>query len=150
MLFRSRSSPRLTSIKSVMPFSHLILCRPLLLLPPIPPSISQGARKFHRLLGGKTSREMLQMQVTGPRALKCLKEPSAPAGISLSLSPLSGCLYPWLVVPLCILLKAHHSSCCFCHHISSACGRLSQSPTYKDTCDRILFQILISDRKSVV
>ena len=29
----SRSSPRLTSIKSVMPSSHLILCRPLLLLP---------------------------------------------------------------------------------------------------------------------
>ena len=29
----------LTSIKSVMPSSHLILCRPLLLLPPIPPSI---------------------------------------------------------------------------------------------------------------
>ena len=26
-------------IKSVMPFSHLILCRPRLLLPPIPPSI---------------------------------------------------------------------------------------------------------------
>ena len=36
----SRSSLRLTSIKSVMPSSHLILCRPLLLLPPIPPSIS--------------------------------------------------------------------------------------------------------------
>ena len=35
----SRSSPRLTSIKSAMPSSHLILCRPLLLLPPIPPSI---------------------------------------------------------------------------------------------------------------
>ena len=35
----SRSSPRLTSIESVMPPSHLILCRPLLLLPPIPPSI---------------------------------------------------------------------------------------------------------------
>ena len=35
----SRSSLRLTSIKSVMPSSHLILCRPLLLLPPIPPSI---------------------------------------------------------------------------------------------------------------
>ena len=27
------------SIKSVMPSNHLILCRPLLLLPPIPPSI---------------------------------------------------------------------------------------------------------------
>ena len=35
----SRSSPRLTSIQSVMPSSHLILCHPLLLLPPIPPSI---------------------------------------------------------------------------------------------------------------
>ena len=35
----SRSSLRLRSIKSVMPSSHLILCRPLLLLPLIPPSI---------------------------------------------------------------------------------------------------------------
>ena len=35
----SRSSLKLTSIKSVMPFSHLILCHPLLHLPPIPPSI---------------------------------------------------------------------------------------------------------------
>ena len=36
----SRSSLRLTFIKSVMPSSHLILCHPLLLLPPIPPSIT--------------------------------------------------------------------------------------------------------------
>jgi len=35
----SQSSLRLTSIESVMPSSHLSLCRPLLLLPPIPPSI---------------------------------------------------------------------------------------------------------------
>ena len=35
----SQSSLRLTSIESVMPSSHLILCHPLLLLPPIPPSI---------------------------------------------------------------------------------------------------------------
>ena len=35
----SRSSLRLTSIESVMPSTHLILCCPLLLLPPIPPSI---------------------------------------------------------------------------------------------------------------
>ena len=34
-----RSSLKLMCIKSVMPSSHLILCRPLLLLPPIPPSI---------------------------------------------------------------------------------------------------------------
>ena len=38
-LTNSRSSLKLTSIKSVMPSSHLILCCPLLLLPPIPPSI---------------------------------------------------------------------------------------------------------------
>ena len=35
----SRSSLKLMSIESVMPSSHLILCHPLLLLPPIPPSI---------------------------------------------------------------------------------------------------------------
>ena len=33
------SSLRLTSIELVMPSSHLILCHPFLLLPPIPPSI---------------------------------------------------------------------------------------------------------------
>ena len=36
----SRSSLKLTSIELVMPSSHLILCRPFLLLPPIPPSIT--------------------------------------------------------------------------------------------------------------
>ena len=35
----SQSSPKLTSIESVMPSSHLILCCPLFLLPSIPPSI---------------------------------------------------------------------------------------------------------------
>ena len=35
----SRSSPKLTSIESAMPSSHLVRCHPLLLLPPIPPSI---------------------------------------------------------------------------------------------------------------
>ena len=35
----SQSLPKLMCIESVMPSSHLILCRPLLLLPPIPPSI---------------------------------------------------------------------------------------------------------------
>ena len=35
----SRSSLKLTSIESVIPSSHLILCHPLFLLPPIPPSI---------------------------------------------------------------------------------------------------------------
>ena len=35
----SQSSLKLTSIELVMPSNHLILCRPLHLLPPIPPSI---------------------------------------------------------------------------------------------------------------
>ena len=35
----SQSSPKLTSVESVMPSSHRILCCPLFLLPPIPPSI---------------------------------------------------------------------------------------------------------------
>ena len=39
VITNSWSSHRLMSIESVMPSSHLILCRPLLLLPPIPPSI---------------------------------------------------------------------------------------------------------------
>ena len=38
LITKSRSSLRLTSIESLMPSSHLILCRPLL-LPPVPPSI---------------------------------------------------------------------------------------------------------------
>ena len=42
----SRSSPKPMCIELVMPSSHLILCRPLLLLPPIPPSI----RVFYLLL----------------------------------------------------------------------------------------------------
>ena len=36
----SWSSLKLTSIELVMPSSHLILCSPLFLLPPIPPSVS--------------------------------------------------------------------------------------------------------------
>ena len=35
----SQSSPKLMCIESVMPSSHLILCHPLLILPPVLPSI---------------------------------------------------------------------------------------------------------------
>ena len=46
---KSRSSLRVASIESVMPSSHLILCHPLLLLPPIPPSIRVFSKEstFH-------------------------------------------------------------------------------------------------------
>jgi len=43
----SWSSLRLTSIESVMPSSHLILCRPLLLLPPIPPLDCKEIQPVH-------------------------------------------------------------------------------------------------------
>ena len=46
----SRSSRRLMSIESVMPSSHLILCHPLLLLPPIPPSIRVFSNKLTLLM----------------------------------------------------------------------------------------------------
>ena len=54
---KSRSSFRLTSIQSMMPSSHLILCLPLLLLPPIPPSIrifSNESTLRHCLKGGNS------------------------------------------------------------------------------------------------
>ena len=41
----SRSLLKLMPIESVMPSSHLILCRPLLILPPIPPSIRVFSNK---------------------------------------------------------------------------------------------------------
>ena len=44
-IINSWSSLRLTSIESVMPSSHLIFCHPLLLLPPIPPSIRVFSNK---------------------------------------------------------------------------------------------------------
>ena len=41
---------KLMSIESVMPSRHLILCRPLLLLPPIPPSIRVFSNESTRLM----------------------------------------------------------------------------------------------------
>ena len=41
----SQSLPKLICIESVMPSSLLVLCRPLLLLPPIPPSIRVFSNK---------------------------------------------------------------------------------------------------------
>ena len=48
----SQSWLKLTSIESVMPSSHLILCCPLLLLPPIPPSMSlfQWVNSSHEVI----------------------------------------------------------------------------------------------------
>ena len=44
-LTMSRSLPKFMSIESVMPFNHLILCHPLILLPSIFPSIRVFCKK---------------------------------------------------------------------------------------------------------
>ena len=52
----SPSSLKLTSMESVMPSSHLILCHPLFLLPPIPPSIRVFSNEsFHLFAWGGQS-----------------------------------------------------------------------------------------------
>ena len=50
----SRSLLKLMSIESVMPSNHLILCRPLLLLPPIPPSIRVFSNEPALPIGGQS------------------------------------------------------------------------------------------------
>ena len=55
----SRSSLRLTSIESVMPSSHVILCRPLLLLPPIPPSIRVFSNESTLRMKAKSKKDLM-------------------------------------------------------------------------------------------
>ena len=73
----SRSLLKLMSIKSVMPSSHLILCHPLLLLPPILPSIrvftldlSIYVKFFAKLLRVITHRIILTIKLI----IKCLAQ----------------------------------------------------------------------------
>ena len=51
----SRSSLKLVSIESVMPSSHLILCHPLLLLPPIPPGIRVFSNESVLCISGQST-----------------------------------------------------------------------------------------------
>ena len=55
----SRSSLKFMSIESVTPSNHLILCQPLLLLPPIPPSI----RVFQWVNSSHEVAKVLQFQL---------------------------------------------------------------------------------------
>ena len=49
-----QSLPKPMSIESVMPSNHLILCRPLLLLPPIPPSIRVFSNESALCISGQS------------------------------------------------------------------------------------------------
>ena len=68
----SQSSFRLTSIESVMPPSHLILCRPLLLLPPIPPSIKAILQYKIKI---KTYFKTLQIDMSSDELVKWVLSP---------------------------------------------------------------------------
>ena len=63
----SQSLLKLTSIESVMPSTHLILCRPLLLLPSISPSIrvfsNESALHGGQSTGGSASAPVLPMNI---------------------------------------------------------------------------------------
>ena len=88
----SQSSLRLTSIESMMPSSHLILCRPLLLLPPIPPSTlatsCEELTHWKRLWCWEGLREREEQERKENLTLAiyffCLGTPSLPACSSLS------------------------------------------------------------------
>ena len=56
----SRSLLKLMSIESVMPSNHLILCRPLLLLPSIFPSISVFLNEMAKVLEFQLQHQSLQ------------------------------------------------------------------------------------------
>ena len=63
----SWSSPKPMSIESVMPSNHLILCRPLLLLPSIFPSIRVSSSQFFtsggQSIGASVSPSVLPMNI---------------------------------------------------------------------------------------
>ena len=60
-IINSQSLLKLMPIESVMPSSHLILCRPLLLLPSIPPSIRVFSKES--ALGASASASVLPMNI---------------------------------------------------------------------------------------
>ena len=84
------SSLKLMFIESVMPSGHLILCHPLLLLPPIPPSI----RAWTARLLGQISITRLPCPSPTPRAYSnsCSSSRWCHPTILSSVTPFSSCL----------------------------------------------------------
>ena len=106
----SRSSLRLTSIELVIPSSHLILCCPLLLLPPIAPSI----------------------RVFSNESTLCMRWPKY-WSFSFSISPSnehSGLIFrmDWLdFLPLLFLNEVYTSEVYQMHFLHSGCGFLTST-----------------------
>ena len=125
----SWSSLRLTSIESVMPSSHLIFCRPLLLLPPIPPSIRVFSKESTlRMRWPKYwsfSLSIIQHLLAGPNffwVIKCampvlsalLHDPSSERLRNLSKVTQTGCVRVWTKPQSSWLQNSYHSSL-HCH-----------------------------------
>ena len=80
---------KLMSMESVMPSSHLILCRPLLLLPPIPPSVRVFSKE-------STLRIFLQMYKLRPDKLSDLYRVRARIWTLASELQIQGLAQSWL------------------------------------------------------
>ena len=90
----SWSSLRLTSFESVMPSSHLILYRPLLLLPPIPPSI--------RVFSNEST-----LRMRWPKYWSFIKERKCP-GFQLQSERITPFLLPTPWRPFCQVFDGHN------------------------------------------
>ena len=155
----SSSLPKLMSIESVMPSNHLILCHPLLLLPPIPPNIrvfsSESAlrirwpkywsftfsispsNEYSGLISFRIDWfDLLAVQGTLKSLLQSLNPPHIPVNNSPQLSLIERHLFPtgfWLIQ---LALESLHSATT---PLSIRVAALeSRSPSYEAQFDLLL------------
>ena len=121
----SRSSLRLTSIESVMPSSHLILCCPLLLLPPVPPSIrvfsneSTLCMKWPKCWSFSFS-IIPSKEIPGWATWQAPRYPlplhKLDSGLSCTLKNTATRTEPYLPVVISLILNLYHQRCCLKSH----------------------------------
>ena len=88
----SWSSLRLTSIELVMSSSHPILCHPLLLLPPIPPSIRVFPNKSNFLVKKKCSRFITRVLIPFSEWYAAAAAAKSPQSCPTLCNPIQGSL----------------------------------------------------------
>ena len=71
----TRSFPKLMSIESVTPSSHLILCHPLLLLPLIPPSLRVFSNESALCMRWQKKQQIIFPLLTGVASCKLWRGP---------------------------------------------------------------------------
>ena len=108
----SRSLLKLISIESIMPSSHLILCHPLLLLPPIPPSIRVFSNESTLPWGGQSIGVSASASVLPTNTQDCSPINPRPLIYPFPLSPLETTSVFSMSVGLflsCIWVHLYHS-----------------------------------------